>query len=163
MAVSSLLGVFAHPDDESLSAGGLLAQNSGAGARTAVVTTTWAAGTHRVAELAEALRILGAEEPRLLGYADFAHFKLEPEMAGAPEAVRDLLMAVWPPARARAEADGERLAELMRADGINDDVAPWDWRYYAAIRQAKEHDFDEAALRDAVDAFGRRQRRYGGL
>ena len=68
--MSSLLGVFAHPDDESLSAGGLLAQHSGAGARTAVVTTTWAAGTHRVAELAEALRILGAEEPRLLGYAD---------------------------------------------------------------------------------------------
>ena len=96
-----------------------------------------------VAEMLE----LREERARLLGYADFAHFKLEPEMAGAPEAVRDLLMAVWPPARARAEADGERLAELMRADGINDDVAPWDWRYYAAIRQAKEHDFDEAALK----------------
>ena len=63
---------------------------------------------------------LREERARLLGYPDFAHFKLEPEMAGAPEAVRDLLMAVWIPARARAEADGERLGELMRADGIND-------------------------------------------
>lgn len=70
MPVPSLLGVFAHPDDESLSAGGVLARHAAAGARTAVVTTTWAADTARAAELAEALRILGAGEPRMLGYAD---------------------------------------------------------------------------------------------
>jgi N-acetyl-1-D-myo-inositol-2-amino-2-deoxy-alpha-D-glucopyranoside deacetylase len=66
----SLLAVFAHPDDESLSAGGLLARHATAGAWTAVVTATWAADSHRAVELAEALRILGAGEPRLLGYAD---------------------------------------------------------------------------------------------
>ncbi|MEW2625350.1 PIG-L family deacetylase [Streptomyces sp. NPDC048106] len=70
MSVPSLLAVFAHPDDESLSAGGVLARHAAAGARTAVVTATWAAGTGRAAELAEAVRILGAGEPRLLGYAD---------------------------------------------------------------------------------------------
>ena len=70
MKLSSLLGVFGHPDDESLAAGGVLAQHAAAGARTAVVTATWAATTQRVAELADALRILGAGEPRLLGYAD---------------------------------------------------------------------------------------------
>lgn len=70
MPVPSLLAVFAHPDDESLSAGGVLARHAAGGARTAVVTTTWAEGTQRAGELAEALRILGAGEPRLLGYAD---------------------------------------------------------------------------------------------
>ncbi|AVZ77738.1 hypothetical protein SLUN_30735 [Streptomyces lunaelactis] len=70
MPVPSLLAVFAHPDDESLSAGGVLARHAAAGARTAVVTTTWAADTSRAAELAEALRILSAGEPRMLGYAD---------------------------------------------------------------------------------------------
>jgi N-acetyl-1-D-myo-inositol-2-amino-2-deoxy-alpha-D-glucopyranoside deacetylase len=68
--VPSLLAVFAHPDDESLSAGGLLARHAAAGARTAVVTATWAPDTPRARELAEALRILGADEPRMLGYAD---------------------------------------------------------------------------------------------
>lgn len=48
----------------------MLARHAAAGARTAVVTATWAAGTGRAAELAEALRILGAGKPRLLGYAD---------------------------------------------------------------------------------------------
>lgn len=70
MPVPSLLGVFAHPDDESLSAGGVLARQAEAGARTGVVTATWVDDTHRAGELGEALRILGAGKPRLLGYAD---------------------------------------------------------------------------------------------
>ncbi|MEU6915930.1 PIG-L deacetylase family protein [Streptomyces olindensis] len=68
--VPSLLAVFAHPDDESLSAGGVLARHASAGARTAVVTATWAADSVRATELAEALRVLGAGAPRMLGYAD---------------------------------------------------------------------------------------------
>lgn len=70
LKLSSLLAVFGHPDDESLAAGGILAQHAAAGARTAVVTATWAPDTQRAAELADALRILGAGEPRMLGYAD---------------------------------------------------------------------------------------------
>ena len=54
----SVLGVFAHPDDESLAAGGFLARESEAGKRTAVVTATWAEGTARARDLADALRIL---------------------------------------------------------------------------------------------------------
>ncbi|MFK0238678.1 PIG-L deacetylase family protein [Streptomyces vinaceus] len=69
-AAPSLLGVFAHPDDESLLAGGVLAQHAAAGARTAVVTATWTADSHRAPELADALDVLGAAAPRLLGYAD---------------------------------------------------------------------------------------------
>jgi peptidyl-dipeptidase Dcp len=90
---------------------------------------------------------LREERARLLGYPDFASYKLEPEMAGSPAAVRELLMAVWEPARERAEADAERLEALMREDGINGALEPWDWRYYAAIRRAREHDLDEAALK----------------
>ncbi|GLX24029.1 PIG-L deacetylase family protein [Streptomyces lavendulae] len=70
MPLPSLLGVFAHPDDEALLAGGALAQHAASGARTAVVTTTWVPGTARAAELADALAALGAGEPRMLGYAD---------------------------------------------------------------------------------------------
>ncbi|MFJ8592096.1 PIG-L deacetylase family protein [Streptomyces sp. NPDC093598] len=70
MPLPSLLAVFAHPDDESLSAGGVLARHASTGARTAVVTATWSADTPRAAELAEALHILGAGRPRMLGYAD---------------------------------------------------------------------------------------------
>ena len=58
---------------------------------------------------------LREERARLLGYSDFASFKLETEMAKTPQAVRELLMAVWEPAKAAAERDAEKLTELMRA------------------------------------------------
>jgi peptidyl-dipeptidase Dcp len=90
---------------------------------------------------------LRAERAALLGYPSFAAFKLEPEMAKTPDAVRDLLMRVWTPARAKAEADASVLEAMLRADGIAGPLEPWDWRYYSEKRRKAEHDLDEAALK----------------
>ncbi len=90
---------------------------------------------------------LREERAKLLGYDTFADYKLETEMAKTPDAVRDLLMQVWAPAKARAETDAEVLTAMMREDGINEDLEPWDWRYYAEKRRKAEHDLDEAALK----------------
>ena len=95
---------------------------------------------------AEILR-LREERAQLLGYANFAGFKLETEMAKTPEHVRDLLTAVWEPAKARAEADGAVLTGMMQAEGVNGPLEPWDWRYYAEKRRKAEHDLDEATLK----------------
>ena len=90
---------------------------------------------------------LRKERAALLGYDSFSAYKLETEMAKTPAAVRDLLMQVWEPAKAQANADAEVLTKMMHADGVNGDLAPWDWRYYAEKRRAVEHDLDEAALK----------------
>ncbi|MEQ6250593.1 M3 family metallopeptidase [Sulfitobacter sp. HNIBRBA3233] len=98
-------------------------------------------------DIAAEILKLRQERAELLGYENFATYKLETEMAKTPEAVRDLLMAVWEPARAQAEADAQVLQEMMRRDGVNDDLAPWDWHYYSEKRRAAEHDLDEAELK----------------
>ena len=90
---------------------------------------------------------LRQERAQLLGYPDFAAYKLETEMAGNPAAVRDLLMRVWAPARAKANADAEVLQDMMQAEGVNGDLEAWDWRYYSEKRRKAEHDLDEAALK----------------
>ncbi|MEX0971243.1 MAG: M3 family metallopeptidase [Paracoccaceae bacterium] len=86
---------------------------------------------------------LRAERAQLLGYASFAALRLEPEMAKTPEAVRGLLVRVWEPARSAALRDATALAELMKADGVQDDLRPWDWRRYASILQKRDFDVDE--------------------
>lgn len=106
--------------------------------------------TDNRAIVAETLK-LRAERAHLLGFESFAAFRLAPEMAGEPAAVRELLMAVWEPARERAEADAVRLEALMRADGVNDSLAPWDWRHYAARLLREEHDFDETAVKQFLE------------
>ncbi|MEI4473175.1 M3 family metallopeptidase [Frigidibacter sp. MR17.24] len=90
---------------------------------------------------------LRAERATLLGYDSFADYKLEPEMAKTPAAVRDLLMRVWTPARARAEADGRVLEATMHDDGINGALEPWDWRYYSEKRRLKDHALDENEIK----------------
>ncbi|SEQ11323.1 M3 family metallopeptidase [Thalassovita taeanensis] len=90
---------------------------------------------------------LRQERAQLLGYESFAAYKLETEMAKTPERVSDLLMAVWDPAKSRAEADAKVLETMLHEDGLNGDLEPWDWHFYAARRRKAEHDLDEAALK----------------
>ncbi|WP_321831083.1 M3 family metallopeptidase [Thalassovita sp.] len=97
--------------------------------------------------IAAEILTLREERAHLLGYADFASYKLETEMAKTPDRVAELLEAVWQPAKARAEADANVLEEMMHAEGINGDLEAWDWHYYAAKRRKAEHDLDEAELK----------------
>jgi peptidyl-dipeptidase Dcp len=97
--------------------------------------------------IAAEILALRAERAQLLGHADFATFKLEPEMAKTPAAVRDLLMRVWEPARGKALADAAVLEAMLRADGLPGPLEPWDWRHYSEKRRKAEHDLDEAALK----------------
>ena len=90
---------------------------------------------------------LRAQRADLLGYDSFADYKLETEMAGTPDAVRDLLMKVWEPAKAAADADGMRLQAMMHNDGETGPLEPWDWRYYSEKRRKDDHDLDESALK----------------
>lgn len=80
-----VLGVFAHPDDEAFSAGGLLALAAAGGAEVTVACATrgeagarpgvpacagQTTGDVRAAELTSACRALGARPPRFLGWRD---------------------------------------------------------------------------------------------
>ena len=102
--------------------------------------------TDNRAHVAETLA-LRAERAKLLGYADFASFKLETEMAKNPASANGLLMEVWEPARRAAEEDAEVLQNMLRSDGIEDVLRPWDWRYYSEKRRVAEHDLDEGELK----------------
>lgn len=90
---------------------------------------------------------LREERAQLLGYSNFAQYKLETEMAKTPDAVRKLLNDVWDPAKAQANADAWVLGQMMRDDGVNGDLEPWDWRFYAERRRKDLHDLDEAEVK----------------
>ncbi|MGB2125867.1 M3 family metallopeptidase [Planktomarina sp.] len=117
--------------------------------------------------VSETLR-LRQEQAALLGYESFSDFKLETQMAKTPARVRDLLMQVWGPAKARAAADGAILAQMMTKDGLNGPLQAWDWRYYAQRRRKADHDLDEAELKPYLQldqmiaaAFDCAQRLFG--
>jgi len=90
---------------------------------------------------------LREERARLLGFESFAAFKLATEMAKTPEAVRELLLRVWQPARAAAERDATVLEQMLHDDGYSGPLEPWDWHYYSQARRQAEHDLDETQLK----------------
>ena len=90
---------------------------------------------------------LREEAAKIMGFPNFAAYRLEDSMAKTPEAVRGLLERVWKPARAKALADRDQLQEMITAEGGNFKLEAWDWRYYAEkLRQAKAN-FDDAAIK----------------
>jgi peptidyl-dipeptidase Dcp len=102
--------------------------------------------TDNRAIIAETLA-LRAERARLLGYDSFAAFKLAPEMAKTPEAVRDLLTRVWNAATDQAGREAQALRALIAAEGANHDLAAWDWRHYAEKRRAAEFDLSQSEVK----------------
>ncbi len=106
--------------------------------------------TDNKAIIAETVR-LRAERAKLLGYSDFAHYRLDDAMARTPAAARDLLDTVWAPARSRALADRDAMQALIQEDGGNFKLEPWDWRYYAEKLRQRACAFDEAAIKPYLD------------
>ena len=91
--------------------------------------------------------VLRQERANLLGYNSFSDFKLETEMAGSPEIVTELLMAVWEPAKLMANRDAKILTEMMKTDGFDEKFLPSDWRYYSEKKRVAEHDLNETELK----------------
>ncbi|SCX29967.1 M3 family metallopeptidase [Agrobacterium rosae] len=87
------------------------------------------------------------EKAKLLGYANFAAYKLDNTMAKTPEAVNALLTQVWEKAVERAGEEESELAAVISDEGKNHDVMPWDWRHYAEKLRAKKFSFSEAELK----------------
>ena len=112
----------------------------------------WTArGAHRGANdntpLIREIVALRAEQAQLLGYDNFAAYRLDDSMAKTADAVENLLLQVWGPAKAKARAELANLEKAARAEGLNAPIEPWDWRYYAEkVRQA-EHHLDEAEIK----------------
>ncbi len=104
-------------------------------------------GEHDNRPLIREIVALRAEQAALLGYRTYADFKLDDSMAKDTSAVERLLLQVWEPAKRKAAAERAELQESALAEGMNEPIAPWDWRYYAEkVRQAK-YDLDEAEVK----------------
>lgn len=116
----------------------------------------WEASAHRgigeeggidtrpiVLELSE----LRAERASLLGYGNYAEYALEPQTAGHPDIVLEMLNDLIPSVIENTERESELITEMMRRDGIEGDLKPWDWEYYAEKVRSEQYDFDDSEVR----------------
>jgi len=98
----------------------------------------------RLASRQAALRV---ERAGLLGYKTHADYVLEKNMAKTPAAVYEFLGKLWAPALARAKAEAAEMRAMIRAEGGDFNLQPWDWWYYAEKVKRAKYDLDDTVLR----------------
>lgn len=90
---------------------------------------------------------LRLEKANLLGYKTHAQYVLEESMAKSPEKVMEFLNQLWTPALEKSKIEEAEIKQMMVADGIQDAVQPYDWRYYSEKIRKEKYDLEEQELR----------------
>lgn len=93
-------------------------------------------------EIIKQILTLRDERVGLMGYDNYAEWRLQDRMAKTPERAFELMNAVWPASTARVAEEVADMQAVADANGDNITIEPWDYRYYAEkVRQAK-YDLD---------------------
>ncbi|MBE9490142.1 MAG: M3 family metallopeptidase [Bacteroidetes bacterium] len=85
---------------------------------------------------------LRRERVELLGYKNFAEWRLQNRMAKNPENAMALMEAVWPAAIARVHEEVTDMQTVANESGDKITIEPWDYRYYAEKVRKKKYDLD---------------------
>jgi peptidyl-dipeptidase Dcp len=91
--------------------------------------------------IAEILK-LRKERVGLLGYENYAQWRLQNRMAKNPENAMDLMLKVWPASTARVKEEVADMQVVANELGDNITIEPWDYRYYAEKVRKKKYDLD---------------------
>uniref|UniRef100_UPI00404B8E0D M3 family metallopeptidase n=1 Tax=Flavobacterium sp. TaxID=239 RepID=UPI00404B8E0D len=93
-----------------------------------------------------ALANLRLEKAKLLGFETYADYSLEETMAKNPTKVNELLTKLWKPALENAKSEAALIKKSLIADGIKDEVQPWDYSFYSEKIRKEKFDLDEQEL-----------------
>ncbi len=91
------------------------------------------------------------ERVKLMGYNNYAEWRLQDRMAKNPENAMELMEAVWPAALARVEKEVADMQAIAKAEGKNIEIKPWDYRYYAEKVRKDKYDLDSDEVKQYLE------------
>ncbi len=98
-------------------------------------------------KIIERIAQIRAESAKLLGFPNYAAWKLDDQMAKDPATAFAFMRKLAPPATARARREAKDIQALIDKQHGGFKVAPWDWEFYAEqVRKAK-YDLDENQIK----------------
>jgi peptidyl-dipeptidase Dcp len=90
---------------------------------------------------------LRAQRAKLMGYPNFAAWKLEDQMAKTPEAALQFMDAIVPAATAKAAREAHDIQEVIDSQKGGFQVQPWDWDFYAEQVRKARYDLNEDEIK----------------
>lgn len=102
-------------------------------------------------EIVKEILKLRDERVELLGFENYAQWRLQNRMAKNPENAMDLMMKVWPAALARVEEEVKDMQEVADAEGADITIKPWDYRFYAEKVRKEKYDLDSEEVKQYLE------------
>ncbi len=88
-----------------------------------------------------------AKKSKLLGYPDYAAWKLQNQMAKNPQAVDHFLQQLVKPTKAAAKAEAGELQKIIDQKDGHFKLQPYDWNYYAQFLKKKKFALNTDSIR----------------
>lgn len=112
---------------------------------------SWNRAEHKDANDTRALiaRIakIRAEKAQLLGFPDYATWKLQDQMAKTPAAVDAFFSKLIPAATAKARNEAKDIQALIAQQKDTFSLQAWDWDHYAEQVRKARYDLDESQIK----------------
>ncbi len=90
---------------------------------------------------------LRAQQAKLLGFNDFASWKIADQMAGTPQAALTFMRDIAPAARARAERELADIQQMIDTQQGGFTAQAWDWAFYAEQVRLAKYALDESQIK----------------
>ncbi|WP_024486756.1 M3 family metallopeptidase, partial [Serratia fonticola] len=88
-----------------------------------------------------------AEQAKLLGFPNYAAWKLQNQMAKTPDAALTFMRNIVPAATARAEREAKDIQAVIDRQNGGFKLAAWDWQFYAEQVRKEKYDLDESQIK----------------
>jgi peptidyl-dipeptidase Dcp len=88
-----------------------------------------------------------AEKANLMGFPNYATWKLQDQMAKSPEAVDAFFNQLVPSATAKAQVEAAEIQTQIDKQKAGFKLEPYDWNYYAEQVRKEKYDLDEGQVK----------------
>ncbi len=88
-----------------------------------------------------------ADKAKLLGYPNYAAWKLQDQMAATPTAVDQFLSKLAPATTAKANSEAADIQRLIDQQKGGFQLQPWDWNFYAEQVRKQKYNLDNSEVK----------------
>lgn len=96
---------------------------------------------------------LRAQKAKLLGFPNYASWKIEDQMAKTPEAALNFMDAIVPAATAKAAREAKDNQAVIDLQQGGFQLQPWDWQFYAEQVRKARYDLNDAEVKPYFELY----------
>ncbi|QDO93410.1 peptidyl-dipeptidase Dcp [Formosa sediminum] len=101
----------------------------------------------------ERIAVIRAEQASILGYENYAAWKLQNQMAKTPEAVQDFLDQLVPATVAKVNVEAADIQALIDEQKSGFKLEAWDWNFYAEQVRKARYDLDDSQIKPYFELY----------